>query len=870
MANLKQPEEFFQKYGDYILRVLQMVKHGHTDDHYNIPPLNTLKILWNCDSNIIGSRLIMDIEPLVDRAISYFQELSLPKWKEKIGLTRDQSDAIKTYLDVQDGDSFAESNLYRCITKEQRIYWKCKAHAHQYLNGQSLEHLREFVHCHGGHVDMQQARIRVELGSMSEADQFRTHLAEVKHAFDISIKLSWMATRSVVKKLCLDIAKSGTGILELDGITLDIHPQGYDQYRNNLFYDDIISKSDLRFISLLNYPRPKEQCIHIYQYSLQLETPPTQLSHDWRTLRSDLNKFQEMMSKAQDPSEWKIAATKLQTALEKCELSGTYMVTIYNDEWNAAFDRRRGEVVEVHSEDMECPKSLLSAGSIQTLGVHLKSHNFTHEFFSTVQVNTKLQDLIVSYYGHDIHHHIERIVRMWHTSSRPFRLTLLDRMVDTCGRVVAQLTVRGCDMEVPSDGNTDLHRGDISPPFSRKQVVHEPTDVVFAQWDCDHVFSKIRDYSASFLDMASRQRPSVLSLFTLDVSCLSRNGLSSIQEVLRRSDLEHLHVVCTPVASQSESITQVLGSIQWSTLKSLVLAGHHIEAWIDLCQPSSPVSPSLLSLQIRGTLPNIQELSHSNVLIIFQLICASPMVELCLQNIRLQESRDWELIVDGLDFSLLKMLDLGSACIGQLISMPHAVNILISRVEHARKDTELAKLVLRAFTLDIVQSQPDLAVVQGILSVCRLEELRVKCPPFDPRLSTSIPQMLASVRWMALERLNLIGDYINDWIQLLSNIETPRLLSLGIQGSARVEQTLVHSSVLFVKQCIRASPLVELTIGHVQLQDRLDWVRVVESMDPSLVRRGFRVEGRSHEQFVGTPEAVQLEQEKRTQWEGMQ
>ncbi|KAF9381437.1 hypothetical protein CPB97_007755, partial [Podila verticillata] len=860
---LKRPEEFFQQYGDYILRMLQMVKHGYCDRYCDIPPLDTLKILWNCDPNIIGSHLAMDIELLVDRAISYFQELSLPKWKENLGLTRDQSAAIRTYLDVQDGDS-AESSLYRYSNKGRLNYWKCEAHAHQSLSSQSLDHLREFVHRHGGHVDMQQARIRVELGSMNEADQFQAYLSDVKLAFDISIKLRWEATRSVVWKLCSVIAKTGTVVLELDGITLDIHPQGYDQYRNNLFYHDVVSKAGLHFITLLNYPRPQERCVHVSQFSLQLKPPPAQLSHDWMALTSDLTNFQQMMSKAQDPSEWKSVATKLQTTLEKHELSGTYMVTIYNKKWNAVFDPNSGAVVEVHSEDMVCPESVLSTGSIRKLGVHLSSLNFDQKLLDIMRANTELQDLILSYNGHDILYCMEHIVQMWHTSSRPFRLTLLDRMRDTHGRIVTQLAIGGSDREDPSDGTIDLHGCDFSPPLSQEQAVHKPIDVVFMQWDCDHFFSKISDYFASFLDMASRQHPSVLTLFMLDLSCLSHAGFSSVREVLRRSGLEHLHVVCTPVESHSESITKVLGSVQWSTLKSLVFAGNNIEAWIDLCQP--PFSSSLLSLQIQGTLPNIQELSHSNVLFIFQLICASPMVELCFQNVQLQEYRDWALIVDSVDYSLLKMLDLDAACVGQLVSMPDAAHLFVSRVEQAREGIEGAKLVLRAFTLDITAlSQSDLAAVQGILSLCHLEELHVECPPFDPRMSTSIAQILASVPWMELEHMDLTGDSINEWIQLLPNIETPRLQSLSIQGSECVEQTLANSSVLFVEQCIRASPLVELSFGHIHLQDRLDWVRLVESMDLSLVGRGFRVEGKSREQFVGTPEAVKLQLKKMAQ-----
>src|ERR1700744_759274 len=114
-----------------------------------------------------------------------------------------------------------------------------------------------------------------------------------------------------------------------------------------------------------------------------------------------------MVSKAQDPSEWKSAATKLQTTLKKHELSRTYMGTMCNRKWNVVFDQRRDAIVEVHSEGMVCPNGMLSTGSIQTLGEHLDSLDFSHEVFSTVRANMELQDLIVSYYGHNIFYHME-------------------------------------------------------------------------------------------------------------------------------------------------------------------------------------------------------------------------------------------------------------------------------------------------------------------------------------------------------------------------------------------------------------------------------------------------------------------------------
>ncbi|KAF9381044.1 hypothetical protein CPC16_010039 [Podila verticillata] len=177
-------------------------------------------------------------------------------------------------------------------------------------------------------------------------------------------------------------------------------------------------------------------------------------------------------------------------------------------------------------------------------------------------------------------------------------------------------------------------------------------------------------------------------------------------------------------------------------------------------------------------------------------------------------------------------------------------------MEHVHRKADATDMVLKTFTLNIMAlSEPDPALVQKIMSLCILEELRIECPPFDPRLSASTAQVLASVRWTILEHLKLIGDNISEWIQLLPNIKTPRLQSLSIQGSERVEQTLDHSCVLFLEQCIRVSPLMELRFSHIQLQDRLDWARLFQSMDPSLVGRGLEWK----EEVASSLEAVQLE-----------
>ncbi|KAG0331875.1 hypothetical protein BG000_010522 [Podila horticola] len=854
--SLKRPEEFFHLYGDYILRVLLMIKRGYPSSAYEIPPLDSLKILWNCDPNIAGSRLTKDtIRSLIERAITYLQEFSPPKWMTKVALDRTQSAAIKTFLDIQNGDN-AEGNLYRCTSRGKIVSWKCQAHAQQYSYLEPLEKLRKFVCDHGGHTNMQQGRLGVELGSIAEADQFRTLLKDAKHVFIISIKLCWKPTRLYVKDLCVDIATTWTAVLELDGITPDINPRGCEKHMHNLFETEILKNTNLRLITLINYPRPQEKCMHIDGLSLQSILSSIRPPSSWVELKSDFERIHTLMSEATEEAECNTAAIELNSVLEKHGIPAS-VVTIYGEGWDAVLDQEDGLVVEVHSQDMACPKGVLSAGSIRTLGVHLDDLSFGEELFQMVRSRTLLQDLSVSLCRHNVLYYVENIVRKWHTSASSFRLTLLDRMVDTQGRIVAQLTIGGCVRDPTGSNTAKISGNHNNMTHSQEQAAGKPLDIVFSQWDCDHVFSQLSDYSASFLSMAAQQHPSALTSVTLDVSRLSPAGHTSIYEFLRRSSLEHLNIVCNLFdPSQSSEVTQALGSVQWHTLKSLVLSGDKIDEWCQLWP--SPASPWLLSLRIVGSSSAVQELSHPSVLFLQQLIYASPLVELHLRNVQLQYKRDWALVVDSLDISLLQTLDLGEYSAVQLLSVPSAIDLFISGLEDAHLEAEGPRLVLPSFMLDtatLTQTRPE--QIRTILSHCILEKLVVKCALTGLNVPDLVAKALNSVHWSLLGHLMLSGDNVDQWIQFLARIDAPRLNTLQIQGTKLVHQELSHASVLFVERLIGTTSLMKLHFKDVVLQDKRDWVLLVEKMDPSMLN-DFDLGDGCHEQFISTPDAVKL------------
>ncbi|KAG0019014.1 hypothetical protein BGZ81_009965, partial [Podila clonocystis] len=407
-----------------------MIKHGYSTGIYEIPPLDTFKVLWNCDPNIVGCCLPdKTLEALVNNTITYLQELTFPKARYQ-AVTPGQLALIKTFLNVQEDDS-GEGNLSRYITPDQTVLWMCQSHIYQRLDQGTLESLVAFTLSHGGQVDMHHSTLRVGLGSPVEADQFMTFLAGVSHVFDISLKLHWKATRSYVKTLCLDIANTGTVTLEIDGISLDINPQGHEQYLRNIFSDVIIFETQLQFVTLLNYPQPQQQCIHFQQFCLQSALPTECLDLRWVNLREDLGKFRDLVSTAQKASDCNRAAEELRSVLENHGLFNVTAVTLYIYGWDAVFDLKKGAFDEVYAHGTLCPRALLFSGALRKLTATLDHLQYDQEFFHMLQTNRSLQELNISYDGHNMLHYADNIVRMWHRSLSSSCLTLVDRRLDT-------------------------------------------------------------------------------------------------------------------------------------------------------------------------------------------------------------------------------------------------------------------------------------------------------------------------------------------------------------------------------------------------------------------------------------------------------
>ncbi|KFH62819.1 hypothetical protein MVEG_11345 [Podila verticillata NRRL 6337] len=136
---LNQPYEFFQKYSDYALRLLTMVKYVLSSEDYVFLALHALKVRRGSDF------------------------LKNRNWSPK---KRNQE--FVQYLHVHDGDNPFE-NLFQCTGDRGASAWRCRHHMNQDASADGLNRLKKYIRNHGRHNNMQKATVAIDLDLFSKS-----------------------------------------------------------------------------------------------------------------------------------------------------------------------------------------------------------------------------------------------------------------------------------------------------------------------------------------------------------------------------------------------------------------------------------------------------------------------------------------------------------------------------------------------------------------------------------------------------------------------------------------------------------------------------------------------------------------------------
>ncbi|KAI9233712.1 MAG: hypothetical protein BYD32DRAFT_425257 [Podila humilis] len=668
---LVRPQEFFQKYGSYALMILRTVHHGFSDKFNDVPALKTFKILWGNDPNGSSNHFTKEaIGPLINKAIDYLEGLSLPQHGSKDWLTKWEAYAIRDFLIIPNGSN-ALGELYRNTDRDDAGHWTCKQHAHHWVSPDTLETLVDFVRCCGGEIDIQMASLFIELRSILQAYQFCTMLKNTEQQFHVSVRLDWKtSSRQKLESFLQQVASANVQHLELSGVSCRAHPQGNVEHKNDVFVSLIQRHHNLRSVTLFNYPRRQESYTYVDWWGtsvFRLHSKRFSHSHTrlwWTDMRDVTRDYVEAIV-GYGGMEYSLVSNYLQEFLNKVGHDVVSTVTYHRSEWQGVFDLEEGTLQELQvydlstfekEQDKKWEKSiaLTALGSLLALTVDTDGLDIDQHVHRWVKASPQLEELNISLQESRALERMERTLKLWQGRSNSLELSLLER--DNEGRRynVAQVIVHGQVSNHPRSNNTELQRpmAYLAGPQKWKGAASE--NIEFLQWNSDHVSAQLTDQAAALLDMATEHNPMVLTSFVLDISLLSQEGLTHVQRILRRSELRHLHIVCTTFdPNLADFVYQVLLSVQWFTLQSLILSGPAVNEWIRLLTTISskktPTRSSLLDLQlksfrIQGPGKNPTSLSHSSVLFVHELAYWNPSMELDLENVCLQDNRDSDLV----------------------------------------------------------------------------------------------------------------------------------------------------------------------------------------------------------------------------------
>ncbi|KAF9120342.1 hypothetical protein BGW39_011489 [Mortierella sp. 14UC] len=220
--DIDRPTEFFDKYGSYILALLQMLKYGVKISGVIVPPLGQLKIVDGLGDIAEGiDHVLKDIGPKVDSSIAYIEGLtrmqsqissSEPKASSTDSVTLGGLEAMEG-ADLRQLESFLKSsdegrvlgNLYRTVTSEGHVKWVCLDHYRENYRAKAAQDLRDAVEEIEGAYDEATGRVEVGFASPISARRFYSALGSSRSVQELDVTFDWSPTMYELRELLYTI-----------------------------------------------------------------------------------------------------------------------------------------------------------------------------------------------------------------------------------------------------------------------------------------------------------------------------------------------------------------------------------------------------------------------------------------------------------------------------------------------------------------------------------------------------------------------------------------------------------------------------------------------------------------------------------------
>ncbi|KAF9108981.1 hypothetical protein BGX27_008169 [Mortierella sp. AM989] len=247
---VNRPTEFFEKYGPFLILMLEIIKMGVNTSAHIVPALASLKVVEAVDYTQvpIGSVTSNFIEG-VDYSLAYLEQRRAgiqgsentdgdgyagPSYHDLAsylagveGLKGSELQQLGSFLLIHNSDNLL-GNLYRMTTKDGHVKWVCRDHHRSGYQDSQTQKLRDEVRLGGGVFDEQHGRIEMVVKSSITADELynaisKTNILELNLTLDWDqdhndfVKLKDMILNSNIRSVVIDLCQNTRRKINLSG-----------------------------------------------------------------------------------------------------------------------------------------------------------------------------------------------------------------------------------------------------------------------------------------------------------------------------------------------------------------------------------------------------------------------------------------------------------------------------------------------------------------------------------------------------------------------------------------------------------------------------------------------------------------------------
>ncbi|KAG9064010.1 hypothetical protein KI688_004124 [Linnemannia hyalina] len=234
---IREPTEFFKKYGPFLLLMLELIKFGTRIAGHVVPTLASLKVVELADSvrqsvESVTAKIDYSLE-CIDNQLAKVQASSpgdstdtepqaamtqqdLANYLSDVeGLEGVELRQLGSLLKTSEEESLL-GNLYRMTTSDGHVKWVCYEHYRVSYQEKNTQKLRDVVNLARGEFDEQLGRVEIVLTSRFAAAEFYNAVSKAKGVVEVIMDWDYECARSDLEELEDALKKSRVSILRLD------------------------------------------------------------------------------------------------------------------------------------------------------------------------------------------------------------------------------------------------------------------------------------------------------------------------------------------------------------------------------------------------------------------------------------------------------------------------------------------------------------------------------------------------------------------------------------------------------------------------------------------------------------------------------